>query len=148
MIPFSDSRVEKVYHSYPEYVQPSMLALRDLIYTTHKKLVSDGELTECLKWGEPSYVSKNGSPVRIHWKENDSDCYRMFFHCQTSLVETFRELYPSAFIFEGNRAIRFQFGAEIDLAKLEHCVQLALVYHLVKHLPQLGVKTLDLVKER
>ena len=138
MIPFSDSRVERIYLSYSESIQPTMLALRDLIYTTHEKIVSSGELTECLKWGVPSYVSKNGSPIRIHWKEGDSDYYRMFFHCQTSLVETFRELYSSSFTFEGNRAIRFEFGDEIDLTKLEHCVQLALDYHLLKHLPQLG----------
>ena len=33
--------------------------------------------------------------VRMHWKPSDGDHYRMYFHCQTNLVATFRELYPT-----------------------------------------------------
>ena len=33
--------------------------------------------------------------------------YAVYFHCQTDLVETFRELYPTEFSFGGNRSILF-----------------------------------------
>lgn len=115
-----------------------MFALRDLVFETAGRIgVADG-LTETLKWGEPSYLCKTGSTLRMHWKANDPEHFRMFFHCQTRLIPTFRELYPQAFEFEGNRAIRFDVGSEPDLEKLGHCIELTLKYHLLKDLPHLG----------
>lgn len=139
MIPFSESAVEGVYDSYPEDVRPTMLALRDLVYSSAQKLGAVNGLSESLKWGEPSYKSGCGSALRLHWKESDPDFGRVFFHCQTCLVETFRELYPDVFEFEGNRAIKLRLGGEIDLASLGQCMELALCYHEIKHLPRLGV---------
>ena len=115
-----------------------MLALRDLIFTTAQKASVGNDLTETLKWGEPSYLCKTGSTVRIHWKQSDPEYYRIFFHCQTTLVSTFRELYPHSFDYEGNRAIRLELKQEPDLGKLEHCIELSLRYHTLKNLPRLG----------
>ena len=56
----------------------------------------------------------------------------------TSLVDTFRELYGDVFMFEGNRAIVFGEADEIPVAELKHCISLALTYHRVKRLPLLG----------
>jgi len=116
------------------------LGLRDLVYTTAHRLGIEQDLVEMLKWGEPSYVCKKGSTLRMGWKESNPEFYRVFFHCQTTLVETFREVYPDAFTYEGNRAIRLRMGDDIDLGKLGHCVELTLRYHLIKDLPLLGVK--------
>lgn len=138
MIPFSESSVEEIFNSYPEHVRPTMLALRDLVYTTSQRLEISNQLEETLKWGEPSYLSEKGSTLRIHWKESDPEYCRVFFHCQTTLISTFRDLYPSVFSFEGNRAIRLGVGDDVDLVKLGHCIELSLRYHELKHLPQLG----------
>ena len=62
----------------------------------------------------------------------------MYFNCNTSLVDTFRELYGDVFMFEGNRAIVFGEADEIPVAELKHCISLALTYHRVKRLPLLG----------
>ena len=62
----------------------------------------------------------------------------MFFHCRTSLVATFRELYMEKFTFEGDRAIVFHENDEIPIDELKHCISLALTYHRRKHLPMLG----------
>jgi hypothetical protein len=56
----------------------------------------------------------------------------MFFHCQTDLVATFRELYPNQFAFNGNRSIVFDAADKIDKKALRHCIALALTYHLRK----------------
>jgi hypothetical protein len=53
----------------------------------------------------------------------------MFFHCQTSLVATFRELYPDSFAFQGNRALVFALADEVPEDALKHCIALALTYH-------------------
>ncbi len=140
MIPFSGDAVEQVFRSYPDSVRECMFALRDLVFTTASRLGLENELQETLKWGEPAYLCQSGSPLRMHWKENDPDHYRMFFHCQTSLVETFREVFPENFSYEGNRAICFLLGEEPDLERLALCVEAALNYHQVKDLDGLGLR--------
>jgi len=56
----------------------------------------------------------------------------VYFHCQTNLVATFRELYPEEFNFGGNRSILLNAGDKIDEPALRHCLALALTYHLRK----------------
>jgi len=145
MIPFSDKSVFEVFSGYPDPIQEKMYALRDLIFVTSEKIGVDAGLSEALKWGEPSYLCKTGSTIRIHWKESDPEFYRMFFHCQTSLITTFRELYSDAFEFEGNRAIRFSIKTSPNLELLENCIRVSLKYHLLKDLPHkesVGLATL------
>ncbi len=139
MIPFSSKSVEEVFVNYPMNIQERMLALRDLIHTTSEKMEIGSHLTETLKWGEPSYLCKNGTTIRIHWKDSDPEFYRMYFHCQTSLISTFRNVYPDDFCYEGNRAIRFDLLEDPDLIKLERCVESSLMYHILKSTPNLGL---------
>jgi hypothetical protein len=63
----------------------------------------------------------------------------MYVHCQTKLVDTFKELYRDVFKFEGNRAIVFDEDDEIPVDELKHCIFLSLTYHSRKNLPMLGV---------
>lgn len=133
MTPFSSSKIEMIFRFYPDGYRQKILALRELIFTTANRLGLTDDLEETLKWGEPSYVCPTGSTVRIGWSEKDPECYKIFFHCQTNLIATFRELYRDSFTFEGNRAIRFELNDEIDEASLAHCIELSLKYHLLKN---------------
>lgn len=56
----------------------------------------------------------------------------MYFHCQTTLIGTFKEMYPGRFEFGGNRSIIF--GGEDALPEnaLRHCIAMALTYRLDK----------------
>ena len=74
----------------------------------------------------------------MDWKKSKSEQYALYFHCQTKLVETFKELYRDKFEFEGNRAIVFKENDEIPTDELKHCISLTLTYHRIKHLPMLG----------
>jgi hypothetical protein len=56
----------------------------------------------------------------------------IYFHCQTDLVETFRELYPTELSYGGNRSILLNAEDAVPEAALRHCVALALTYHLRK----------------
>ena len=138
MIPFSDAQVQAVFDSFPKEIRDCALALRDLVFSTAEKLNLDHDITETLKCGEPSYLCKSGSTIRINWKEDDPEHYRLLYHCQSKLVPTFRRLYASSFEFEGNRAIRFSLGEDPDLEKLGHCIEMALQYQSLKNLPDLG----------
>lgn len=98
----------------------------------------NSEIEETLKWGEPSYLTKNGSTIRIGWKKKNPEQYAMYFHCKTKLVDTFKELYRNNFKFEGNRAIIFGINEKIATEELKHCILMSLNYHNIKHLPMLG----------
>lgn len=131
--------VKAVFKSYPEPVRHELHKLRQVIWETAEETPGVDSLEETLKWGEPSYLSKIGSTTRIGWNRKDADHYRIYFNCKTTLVGTFREVYPEHFTFEGNRVISFQVGQPLDhIDALKHCIRLSLTYHKVKHLPLLG----------
>jgi hypothetical protein len=131
----SDSTVDAVFSAYPKPVKAKLLALRRLIFDTARLTKGVGRLEETLKWGQPSYLTaetKSGSTVRIDQVKSAADQYAVYFHCQTDLVETFRELYPTEMRYGGNRSILLDAGEEIPESALRHCVALALTYHLRK----------------
>jgi len=135
MRPFKSPEVVAVFESYPQETKEQLLVLRQLIFETAAETEGVGELEECLKWGQPSYVTaetKSGSTVRIGQFKAGVDRYAMFFHCQTTLVETFRKMYQNELNFEGNRAIVFKQGEEIPVEQIKVCIALALTYHLAK----------------
>ncbi|MEQ8578630.1 MAG: DUF1801 domain-containing protein [Balneola sp.] len=134
----TDPRTKEVFKNYPKSVQTQMYQLRELVLSTAREIEGLDKLEETLKWGEPSYLTKHGSTVRMDWKEKKPDQYAMYFKCTSKLVPTFKELYPDVFTFEGDRAIIFKLDERIPDNELKHCVKLALTYHKVKHLPLLG----------
>jgi hypothetical protein len=132
--PSRGSAVDAVFDGYPKPVKARLLALRRLIFDTAEATKGVGALEEVLKWGQPSYLtpeSKSGSTLRIDQVKSSPGQYAVYFHCQTDLVETFRELYPQL-SFSGNRAILLDAADKLPEAELRHCVALALTYHLRK----------------
>lgn len=129
--------VKQKFENYPKNVNVLLRRLRDIILNVAQQ---DGilDLTETLKWGEPSFVSKFGSTIRIDWKAKYPEQYCIYFNCNTSLVETFKEVYGDIFIYEGNRAIVFQVDDVIPLRELSHCISMSLRYKKLKHLKLLG----------
>src|SRR5215475_6558638 len=133
----SKPAVVEVFDSYPKPVRAKLLALRKLILDTAKRTKGVGAIEEALKWGQPSYLtseSKSGSTIRIDQVKAFPNQYAVYFHCQTNLVETFRELYPEL-SYSGNRAILLDASEKLPEAELRHCVALALTYHLRKRKP-------------
>ena len=132
---FADPAVKVVFDAYAPSLRAALLRLRSLIFSTAAKTKGVGELSECLKWQQPAYLtaeSKSGSTIRIDAIRGQQNVYAIYFHCQTELVAQFRELYPKKFSFEGNRALHFELGREVPEAELCHCIALALTYHLKK----------------
>ncbi len=126
--------IEAVFAAYPAAVRAKLLALRRLILDTADSTEGVGALEEALKWGQPSYLtteSKSGSTVRIDQVKAAPGQYAVYFHCQTDLVETFRELYPEL-RYGGNRSILLDAGEKLPEKALRHCVALALTYHARK----------------
>jgi hypothetical protein len=131
------SAVLAKFERYPESIKGSILALRELVLLVAKE-DNLGPVQESLKWGELTYATQHGSPLRLDWKPKRPDKYAMYFHCQTRLVETFRELYPDLFEYDKNRAILFAIEQPLPIEALKHCISLCLRYHKIKTLPLLG----------
>jgi hypothetical protein len=124
----------KAFSGYPAAARRQLQALRKLILDTARTTEGVGPLDEALKWGQVSFLtnaSKSGSTIRIDRVKSDESQVAVFFHCQTNLVETFRERYPEL-SYSGNRAILLDAEKKLPEAKLRHCVALALTYHLAK----------------
>lgn len=134
----SNPSVKDVFDQYPKTVKPQLLKLRQLILQSASEIDGLHKLEETLKWGEPSYLTKFGSTIRMDWKKRNPDQFALYFKCTSKLVETFKTLYGNKFMFEGNRAIVFQLDDKIPEKELKHCIIMALTYHKVKHLPLLG----------
>ncbi len=132
-------KVEAVFANYPDIVRDKMQTLRKLVIETAKEIEGVSRLEETLKWGEPSFVSKEGSTLRMDWKPKFPNQYAMYFKCTSRLVETFREVYKDKFQYEGNRAIVFQLKQKIPVQQLKKCIKATLLYHKVKHLITLGI---------
>ena len=132
-----DKGVRSRFDEYPENARDRLEELRNLVL----RVVSDlelGEVDESLKWGEPSYSVKTGSPLRMDWKLKSPNNYYLFFNCQTKLVDTFRELYGEVLETQGNRAIVLSLSEPLPETIIKHCLELALTYQQRKDLPLLG----------
>lgn len=133
--PFHDPAVKTVFDAYPPHLRARLFDLRELIFVTAAKTGGVGEVVETLKWQQPAYLTQNpksGSTIRIDALKGVDEGYAIYFHCQTNLIATFRELYSDRFSFEGDRAIHFRSNEKIPKPELKHCIALALTYHL-KH---------------
>ncbi|WP_299223911.1 DUF1801 domain-containing protein [uncultured Aquimarina sp.] len=135
----TNPKVESVYQNYTDPVRKKIMNLRNLIIETAEETDGISSLEETLKWGEPSFLTKKGSTIRIDWKKGKPNQYAMYFQCTSKLVTTFRVLYKDTFQFEGNRAIIFPMNAKIPKKELKNCITAALTYHKVKHLSTLGI---------
>ncbi len=132
-----DSRVKEKFERYPVNVARVLNQIRDLIFSVASQ-EGLGALEETLKWGEPSYIAKSGSTIRLDYKEKDPKQVCLYFNCKTTLIETFKEVYGGTFNYAGNRAIIFQLNQQIPVKELSHCISMALHYKKLKHLPLLG----------
>ena len=135
---FSDSDVASVFKAYPPGIRAKLMALRELVFDTAARTEGVGQLTETLKWGQPSYLTEetgSGSTVRID-RLKASDGYAVYFHCQSGLIGRFRELYPDTFKYLGKRAIVFDSGDGVPARELRHCLALALTHHARKKKPK------------
>jgi uncharacterized protein DUF1801 len=133
--PFEADNVAQVFDEYAGAAREQLLALRTLIFETAAKTDGVGEVQETLKWGQPSYLTpetKSGSTIRIDAIKDDPDHVAIYFHCQTSLVPTFRGMYGDTLTFEGNRALILNTKKKLPEKELRHCLASALTYHLAK----------------
>lgn len=127
-------QIASVINGYEPRVRDLLMQLRALIFDAAAETEGVGALQEALKWGQPAYltpITKSGSTVRMD-RVKGAEKVALYFHCQTTLVPTFREMYADQLTFDGNRAIILDAKSPLPKAELRHCIALALTYHLSK----------------
>ncbi len=87
----TNPEVEFVFANYPDAVRDKMFRLRKLVIETAKEIDDLSILEETLKWGEPSYLTKNGSTLRMDWKLKTPNQYAMYFKCTKSTCRNFQD---------------------------------------------------------
>jgi hypothetical protein len=120
---------------YPDPVRARLLEIRALVFEVARDTEGVGPLAETLKWGEPAYlteVTKSGTTIRLGASKLAPEAGAVFFHCRTTLVETFRSLFSDEFAFEGNRALIVPVLGPLLRQPLKICLRAALTYHLRK----------------
>lgn len=131
---FADKKVAVVFAAYPSKSRAKLMALRELVFNVAESTPGVGPLDETLKWGQPSYLTMatgSGSTVRMD-RLRKAEGYALYFHCQSGLVEQFRELYGDTFRYDGKRALLFGPKERLPVKALRHCLGLALTHHLRK----------------
>jgi hypothetical protein len=131
--PFKDQQVRSVFACYPDGLRRRLMELRQLIIDTAAETDTVGAITETLKWNEPAYLPQKpnvGTTIRINAIKGSDTRYAMFVHCQTTLIETYRQHYSDQLHFEGSRAIIFDKDRALPREPLKHCIALALTYHM------------------
>jgi len=132
-------QVDEIFARYPDSVRNQMQFLRSLVIETARETEGIDSLEETLKWGEPAFVTKNGSTLRMDWKERTPNQYAVYFQCTSRLVDSFRLAFDQTFQYEGNRAIVFRLNEKLPVEELKACIKATLTYHKVKHLITLGM---------
>lgn len=117
----------------PGHLKEKLFSLRELILETADENPAIGPLEETLKWGEPAFltsVTKSGTTIRINRHDKDDNQYAIYVHCQTDLLDRYRQLYGDTLTFDGNRAVVFNVADRIPQEAVKHCIAMALTYHL------------------
>ncbi|NSX54865.1 DUF1801 domain-containing protein [Parasulfitobacter algicola] len=123
-----ENDIAAAYDAFPKDVRNVLLELRRLILTTAIDTKEVSAVTEALKWGQPSYLTKTGTTIRLG-RDKASGRPAIFVHCQTSLVGEFRDMFPGVFDFQGNRAVILKDDVGSVIKPLQLCISAALTYH-------------------
>lgn len=130
--PIMSSNVAASYANFPTQARLALEAVRARIFEVAASNPAVGEIDETLKWGEPAYLTpqtNSGSTIRLGWKPAMPDHGAIYLNCQTTLIADMRNLYPSAFEYQGKRAALFSLTQPPEPDILSHCIEMALTYH-------------------
>ncbi|MEM7362072.1 MAG: DUF1801 domain-containing protein, partial [Bacteroidota bacterium] len=134
MVPFKESAVERKFLDFDKLIREKLLILREIIFEVANQNEEIGELTEALRWSQPSYIPKvtnSGTLIRLDKYYPKKDHFAIYFHCQTNLIWNFKKMFPQL-NYAGNRAIFFSVNDKIPKSILKRCFYKAFTYKINK----------------
>lgn len=124
--PHIPEAVQAVIAEYPKDAQAGVLRLRSLIYEVAGVTPDVDDIEECLKWGQPAFLAKTGSTLRIGVHKQAS--FALYAHCRTDIIAAYAEAFPGLDRIDGNRAVLFDSQDQIEPARLSKLIRHALTY--------------------
>ena len=116
--------LKTAFDQFPPPERAGAMELRNIIFEEAARL--GVTVVESLKWGQPSYLAPNGTPIRIGLPKTGG--FAVYTHCQSSVISDFATLHGSKFKIEGNRAVHFSSISELDAPELRSLITHALLY--------------------
>ncbi len=126
-----DTEVAEAFDALPAEHRAGLLELRELILEVAED-VGAAPVHEVLRWGQPSYLAaqpRESTTIRLG-SSGDGEHFALFFHCQSSVLPEFRAMFPNEFRYDGNRAILFGPGEDLQKDRLRLCIGHALRYRI------------------
>jgi len=132
---FDNLEVAMIFDAYPQAMRKKLLSVRQLIFNIAAQTKGVGKVQETLKWGSPSYltpVTKSGTTLRIDRRSKQPGKYAICVHCQTNLLDQFKDIHGDSFDYDGNRGIVLDVKDRVPVKEVSDFIFLALTYHLRK----------------
>ncbi|TGK82630.1 hypothetical protein EHQ24_10915 [Leptospira noumeaensis] len=126
---FPSEEISSYYFNLTPVMFDLFMEIRTWIYELSKSDEKIGEIEECLKWGEPSFLTpktKSGSTIRMA-KVNEFE-FALYFNCKTTIAQEIAMEFPELNC-DGRRAVYFSVSKKLSKAKLIACLKKALLYH-------------------
>ncbi|TGL86948.1 hypothetical protein EHQ68_15335 [Leptospira congkakensis] len=128
-IRFPSEEISSYYFNLTPVMFDKFMEIRTWIYELSESDERIGEIEECLKWAEPSFLTpktKSGSTIRIA-KVNEVE-FALYFNCKTTIAKEIAIEFPE-WNCDGRRALYFKANQKLSKAKLIVCLKKALLYH-------------------
>ena len=126
-----NTEIAQIFNEMPKAASNNLLKIRDLILKLSNDHPDIGKIDECLKWGEPSYVThspRTGTTVRLAWKSK-TNTYGIYVPCQTTIIEDFKQVHGDDLRFDKNRGILFSEKDTVPEEQITTFLIGALTYH-------------------
>ena len=127
------NEIAAAYRRLPPEHQTGLGELRQLILDVATE-VGAAPVQEVLRWGQPGFLparTQDGTTIRLG-SSADGEHFAIYFHCQSTVLSDFQDLFPNDFRYDGRRGILFAPGEDLQHDKLRLCIGHALRYHLLK----------------
>ena len=122
------SDAKTIFDAVEPDAKTGLIRLRDMIYATAEADPRIAPIAETLKWGQPAYVSKTGTTLRLGVPKSGG--FGLFVHCQSRVIPDYQAMFPDLDRFDGTRGLLFSSPNEIDETRHTWLIQRALTYRL------------------
>lgn len=129
--PFPDARLAAAFTAFPDQIRTLLLDVRTLIFDIAAETSGVGAIAESLKWGQPSYTTrdtKTATPIRLGVTGDGKPA--VFAHCQSGVIAHVAPLAPPEFEIDGTRALHLPHDVAADHPLIVETIRTALTYRL------------------
>lgn len=128
--PLTPEPIRTAFATFDPAKRARLERLRALIFEVAEETPGVGPVSETLKWGQPSYATPKGTPLRLGLTSSGDPA--LFAHCQSRVILDAHSQFWTDLNFEGNRAIVLSVDVPLPEDALRQVIHSALTYRLCR----------------